>query len=214
MKHTAFHGSKLLLAKFRRIMALCFRTYGFAYLLLASGHISALQPEDVLGEYWTDPLFGVASAESSQRVEVLYQLLFPKVIDVFSGQTTRFIFENNSDQVHVFLFSKQPDEALKDEAFRSFVADELFHATQEIASNDGHVHSNTDSDDAKSMVGSLADRPTMTLKPFDKREIIIAFDEPSTILIRCVLDGHEELGHESVIKVRNGDFLKEKKVSP
>ena len=94
-----------MLAVFRRIMSLCFRTYGFAYLLLASAHTSALQPEDVLGEYWTDPLFGVASAENSQRVEVLYQLLFPEVIEVFSGQTTRFIFENNSDQVHVFLFS-------------------------------------------------------------------------------------------------------------
>lgn len=200
-----------MLAEVRRVFEFTIVRCCFVLLLFASSKLSALQPEDVLGEYWTDPLFGVASAEKSQRVEVLYQLLFPEVIEVFTGQTTRFVFENNSDQIHVFLFSAGPDDVQNDDDFKSFVSDELHHASQEIASNDGHVHSSAESDDAKPLVGMLSDRPTMTLQPHDKREIILSFDEPATVILRCVLDGHEELGHQSIINVVDSGFLLDEK---
>lgn len=169
----------------------------------------ALKPEDILGEYWKDPLFGVASAESVHRVEVLYKLLFPEEIEVFTGQKTRFVFENRTDEVHVFLFSAEPDDALGDEEYKAFVEDEVRHARMEVSSADGHVHSNANTDAAKSMVGTLADRPTMTIQPKDTREMIIRFDEPATLVLRCVMAGHEDHGHESRVDVLDGGFFLE-----
>ena len=169
----------------------------------------ALKPEDILGEYWKDPLFGVASAESVHRVEVLYKLLFPEQIEVFTEQKTRFVFENRTDDVHVFLFSAEPTEALSDDEYKAFVEDEVRHARMEVSSADGHVHSNTNTDAAKSMVGRLEDRPTMTIQPKDTREMIIRFDEPTVLVLRCVIEGHEDLGHESRIDVLDGSFFVE-----
>ena len=169
----------------------------------------SLEPEDILGEYWKDPLFGVASAQSVHRVEVLYKLLFPKEMEVFTEQKTRFVFENNTDEVHVFLFSSEPSEALEDSDYAAFVRDEVMHAKMEVTTPEGHEHTGSSTDDAKSMVGSLADRPTMTIQPHDTREMIIKFDEPLTLVLRCVLDGHEDLGHESIIKVLDGSFFVE-----
>ncbi len=185
----------------RLLLGLCLASY------CLSGH--ALKPEDILGEYWKDPLFGIASAESAHRVEVLYKLLYPEQMEVFTEKKTRFVFDNRTDQVHVFLFSAEPTEALSDEEYKAFVADEVRHARMEVSSADGHVHSNTNTDAAKSMVGTLADRPTMTLQPQDTREMIIRFDEPATLVLRCVIEGHEDLGHESRIEVLDGSFFKE-----
>lgn len=181
-------------------------------LSLASYSVSGygLEPEDILGEYWKDPLFGVASAESVHRVEVLYKLLFPEQIEAFTEQKTRFVFENRTDEVHVFLFSLEPSEAMGDEKYKAFVEDEVKHARMEVSSADGHVHSNTNTDAAKSMVGTLADRPTMTIQANDTREMIIRFDEPATLVLRCVIEGHEDLGHQSTIKVLDGNFLLER----
>lgn len=181
-------------------------------LAIVSLPVSSLEPEDILGEYWKDPLFGVASAQSVHRVEVLYKLLFPERLEVFTSQKTRFVFENNTDEVHVFLFSSEPSEALNDREYIDFVNDEVMHARMEVTSNEGHVHSSGNTDDAKSMVGTLADRPTMTIQPHDTREMIIRFDEPATLVLRCVLEGHEDLGHESVIKVLDGSFFTEDKM--
>lgn len=175
--------------------------YLFCLSLLASNSVDALQPEDILGKYWLDPLFGVASAQHTVRVEVLYRLLFPETIDIDADSTTRFVFENKTEEVHVFLFSEEVDATLEDEEFQLFVEDEVRHATMDVSSSDGHVHSNSNTDDAKSIVGSLSDRPTMTIQPGDKREIIIRFDTPTTVHLRCVLEGHEELEHESVINI-------------
>jgi len=177
------------------------RNYFFYFSLLLPTSAVALQPEDILGEYWNDPLFGVASAQKTVHVEALYRLLFPELITLESGATTRFVFENKTDQVHVFLFSESVDGALEED-FRLFVEDEVRHATMEVSSNDGHVHSHSNTDDAKSIVGTLADKPTMTIQPGDTREIILRFDQPGRVHLRCVLEGHEDLEHESVIIVQ------------
>ncbi|KZY71078.1 hypothetical protein A3742_00900 [Oleiphilus sp. HI0071] len=176
-------------------------------LVIYSLSAYALKPEDILGEYWKDPLFGVASAESVHRVEVLYKLLFPEQIEVLTNQKTRFVFDNRTDEVHVFLFSAEPADAMKDAEFKAFVEDEVRHARMEVSSADGHVHSNTNTDAAKSMVGTLADRPTMTIQPQDTREMIIRFDTPTKLVLRCVIEGHADHGHESYIQVLDGGFF-------
>lgn len=180
------------------------------WLLGSSLSVYSLEPEDILGEYWKDPLFGVASAENVQKVEVLYKLLFPQEMDVFTGQRTRFVFENKTEEVHVFLFSEEPSHALHDEQYQAFVKDEVMHATMPGNHAGGHDHSSAAGNSAaKSMVGSLADKPTMTIQPNDTREMIIRFDAPTTLTLRCVLEEHVEMGHESVIRVRDGSFLVE-----
>ena len=180
------------------------------WLLGSSLSVYSLEPEDILGEYWKDPLFGVASAENAQKVEVLYKLLFPQEMEVFSGQRTRFVFENKTEEVHVFLFSSEPSHALHDEQYQAFVKDEVMHATMPGNHSGGHDHSSAAGNSAaKSMVGNLEDKPTMTLQPNDTREMIIRFDAPTTLTLRCVLEDHADMGHESVIRVRDGSFLVE-----
>lgn len=172
--------------------------------------VYSLEPEDILGEYWKDPLFGVASAENVQKVEVLYKLLFPQEMEVFSGQRTRFVFENKTEEVHVFLFSDEPSYAMRDKQYQAFVKDEVMHATMPGDHSGGHDHSSGSGNSAaKSMVGSLEDKPTMTLQPNDTREIIIRFDKPTTLTLRCVLEDHADMGHESRILVKDGSFLTE-----
>lgn len=180
------------------------------WLLGLSLSVYSLEPEDILGEYWKDPLFGVASAENVQRVEVLYKLLFPQEMEVFTGQRTRFVFENKSEDVHVFLFSEEPVQALDDEQYQAFVKDEVMHATMESNHSGGHDHAGGGGNSAaKSMVGRLEDKPTMTIQPNDKREIIIGFDEPTILTLRCVLEDHADMGHESRIRVLDGSFFLE-----
>jgi len=188
----------------------CLRLCAILFSIVLSSNSFALEPEEVLGEYWKDPLFGVAAAESTHRVEVLYQLLYPELIKTISGQKMRFIFENKSDEVHVFLFSSSPDELQEDQTFQAFVADEVHHATMKSHSGEGHNHTESSSaKDTKSIVSVLEDRPTMTIEPWDTREIILRFDQAGVVYLRCILDGHEDHNHNSVIEVTPADFLLE-----
>ena len=182
----------------KRVLAKC-----IVGLVFSSSLVYALEPEEILGEYWKDPLFGVASANQRVQVEVLYGMLFPQTINVPANQRVRFVFQNKSEDIHVFLFEQHGDNALSDDAFKAFVADEVHHASMALSSNDGHVHAHNgaNADGTKSIVGRLSDRPTMTLQAHDEREMILMFDAPGMVSLRCILEGHEDLGHESVLKV-------------
>lgn len=175
---------------------------------------NAVQPEDILGEYWNDPLFGVASADIVQRVEVLHRLLFPNTIEINAGEVVRFVFENKTDEAHIFLFSQDPQSDLLDGDYMDFVHDEHHHATMPPDNTEGHKHAhNTESDDAKSIVGTLSDRPTMALTAFDKREMILSFDSPAKVFLKCILEGHEDQNHESIVWIKPSKGQNEKEHS-
>jgi uncharacterized cupredoxin-like copper-binding protein len=167
----------------------------------------SLQPEDILGEYWKDPLFGVAAAQQTIQFEVLYKLLFSPNNNAHTAKKTRVVFENKTDEVHVFVLTKDMNALSEDEGFKSFVKDELHHASMATQATSGHHdHSSGSADGAKSIVRTLDENPTVTVAPDDFKEIIIRFNDPGEVRVLCVVEGHEELEHTNVISVNESVF--------
>ena len=183
------------------------------FFLLVSGLIavvsgnaaSEITAERVLGEYWKDPLFGVAAESQTVQVEILSDRLWPGVIQVPSAETIRFVFLNRSKKQHLFAFAEDMHTLQKDDAFQKFIADELCHASQE-ASRDprSHSHSSSSVDDAEPIVKLLEQRPTVFVQPNETKEILLRFNEAGSIALSCVIGTHnEKLINGSVEVVEN-----------
>lgn len=155
--------------------------------------LAEITAESVLGEYWKDPLFGVAAESRTVQVEILSDRLWPGFIEVPASETIRFIFLNRSKRQHLFAFANDVSALRKDESFRKFVADELYHASQ-VATRDprSHTHSSSSVDDAEAIVKFLDQRPTVFVQPNETKEILIRFIETGTVALSCVLDTHNE----------------------
>lgn len=170
-------------------------------LALVGPNSGALEPEDVLGEYWKDPLFGEALPEQEYRIDVLYKQLWPAQLSVIQGQKVRFEFFNKTDEAHVFAFTHDITQLKQSDSFQAFIKDEIMHANTVSSTVDGHHHSDTSAEDAKSMVRTMDQTPTVTLKPQDRREIIIKFTKLTPVFLHCVVPCLEAQDHNSFISI-------------
>ena len=160
----------------------------------ANQSAAGITAEQVLGEYWKDPLFGEAAAELSISIEILSHRLWPELIKVSAGKNIRFVFLNKSDEPHLIAFSADMNSLLGDQKFQRFVKDELSHAEKKVITGENHSHADSSANDAATIVKTLIQRPTVFVLPQDKKEILIHFDEAGSIAVFCVLDGHYEQG--------------------
>lgn len=163
---------------------------------------SKITAESVLGEYWKDPLFGEAAESHTVQIEILHEKIWPNIISVKHSETIRFVFINKSKESHLFAFSEDIDQLIAEEIFQGFIQDELFHADQESnADPRSHTHTSSSVDDAQAIVKLLSQRPTVFVKPNDKKEILIRFNEKSTIELRCVIGAHQDKIIKGTIEV-------------
>lgn len=176
-------------------------------LFLTAWQVNAgLTAEDVLGEYWTDPLFGEAAESVTVNVEILSGRMWPETIKVPQAETVRFVFFNKTNASHLFVFTKDIDALLAQENFQKFIEDEIFHSKQEARADPrSHSHSSSSVDDAAAIVKKIDQRPTVFVKPNDIKEILVRFDLPEIIELRCVIDEHKE----KLIKGRIEVFVNE-----
>lgn len=171
-------------------------------IFIACNTFAGLTAEDVLGEYWKDPLFGEAAESYTVSVEVLNGKIWPEKISVSIDETIRFVFENKSDKTHLFAFSNDIESLLKVPAFNTFIKDELFHSKQEAKSDPrSHTHSSSSVDDAQAIVKTLGQRPTILIKPNDTKEILVRFNLSELVELRCVIDDHKLESLKGIIKV-------------
>ena len=161
----------------------------------------AIKPEDVLGEYWKDPLFGAAAAQYTVGVEILHQKLWPEQIDVPQLKNIRFVVTNKSESLHMLAFSSDPEELMSDEKFLSFVKDDVHHALMKPVVDGNHTHAGEDVDNPQPLVKSISQNPTVIVRPNEFKEVLISFDEPGDFELFCVLDEHAGLGYRSIISV-------------
>ncbi len=157
-------------------------------------HVNAgLTAEDVLGEYWADPLFGEAAESVTVQIEILSGRIWPEDIKVPEAETVRFVFFNKSNDSHLFVFTKDIDTLMAQESFQKFIQDEIFHSKQEARADPrSHSHSSSSVDEAEAIVKRLDQRPTVFVKPNDIKEILVRFNTPEMIELRCVIDAHKE----------------------
>jgi len=170
-------------------------------LLALSATAHALKPEDVLGEYWKDPLFGAAAAKETVQVEILHKLLWPKEISVTRGHNIRFVVTNKTPMLHVLAFSEDPETLLVDDDFQVYLQEDLFHASMEPITHGQHTHAGTAVDDPKPIVLTMDRNPSVLVRPEEFKEVIIQFESQTSVTLFCVVSGHEDERHQSVIKV-------------
>lgn len=157
--------------------------------------------EQVLGEYWKDPLFGRAASSHEVTLELLYKRIWPERVKIPPEETVRFVAENRGDEVHILLFSRQLDPHATDEKFQTFIRDELHHATQAKRSTH-HQHSSGSSvEETVDIVKAVDQRPTLLIKPGEQKEILLRFPETGIYHAFCVLDAHWDEGYSMRIYV-------------
>jgi len=166
---------------------------------------TALTPEQVLGAYWEDPLFGQAASQSTIRVEILHERMWPEQLVVQAGQIIRFLIENKTDSLHILAFAKDVNTLLSDEAFDLFVQDEIHHQQQANASSLGHQHGGGQSDTKNTVdiVKRLDQKPSVTVPQGDRKEILVRFSEGGEVRLFCAMEGHHLEGYISTITVES-----------
>ncbi len=170
----------------------------FLVLLFPVSPTNAITPEQVLGEYWKDPLFGAAAADHTLNVEILVEKIWPETLSAPLHKNTRFVFENKTAEPHLLVFTRAAKKVLEDESFQKFAADELYHSQQKQAHSAGHhSHAGSSTDDAQSIVKTMDQRPTVFVESGDRKEILIHFMSEEPIEIFCALDAHREAGYSS-----------------
>ncbi len=178
------------------------KLFSYVLLLTASFNVlSGLTAEDVLGEYWKDPLFGEAAESQTVNVEILHGKIWPEHIKVPLNQAIRFVFLNKSSESHLFAFTNDIVGLMAKESFQKFIQDEIFHSQQVQADPRSHSHSSSSVDDAEAIVKRIDQRPTVFVKPNDVKEILVRFSEQEFIELRCVIDEHSEKLIKGVIEV-------------
>lgn len=173
-----------------------------ALLTLSIRPVYALSPEQVLGEYWKDPLFGAAASNKDVSLEVLYKTIWPSESRVHVGETVRFIAINKGDELHLLLFSKARSRLQEDTQFQEFVADEVHHAQAAPSASHHHSHHGSATvDETVDIVKQISQRPTLLIKPGERKETLVRFDHPGKYYVFCVLDDHLDQGYISEIIV-------------
>lgn len=165
----------------------------------------ALKPEDVLGEYWKDPLFGSAAAKQTVQVEILYKLIWPSQVSVNANQNIRFVVTNKSDSLHMLAFSREPEQVISDQDFKAAVADEVFHAKAEKTPDAHHSHIVSSVDKPRPIVLTMDRQPRVLVKPGEFKEVIIEFEADDRVFLFCVLDDHMDEGYISEIQVQGAE---------
>ncbi len=167
-----------------------------------SPEVTALQPEDVLGEYWNDPLFGEAAAQQSLRLELLHRKLFPETVFAERGRTLQLVVDNRTAEAHMLVITDDPQALQNDAKFRRFRDDTLLHEQKTAAmTHHHHEHAEANAEAAQAMVKTLKQRPSVFVRAGERKEILLRFDEINALRVMCVLPGHEELGHHSLLQI-------------
>lgn len=161
----------------------------------------ALTAEQVLGEYWNDPLFGQAAAEHTVELEVLHRRIWPMEVTVPSEKNIRFIVKNKTEEMHLLAFTKQPERLIADEHFKMFVNDELHHARQSSAAHHHDHHSDGAADKTQDIVKTLDQNPTVLVRNNEEKEILISFSDVGELYVFCVLDEHQKKGYVSKVLI-------------
>ncbi len=163
---------------------------------------AGLTAEDVLGEYWKDPLFGEAAESVTIQIDILNGIIWPEKIKVPINQTIRFVFLNKSKESHLFAFTNDSVALLEQKSFQRFIQDEIFHSKKESQSDPrSHSHSSSSVDDAEAIVKRLDQRPTVFIKPNDIKEILVRFNKQELVELRCVINEHKETILKGVVEV-------------
>lgn len=164
--------------------------------------------EEVLGEYWKDPLFGEAASDATISIELLSGMIWPNKVTVPLSKNVRFVFINKSEESHLIAFSADIKKQLEDERFQRFIKDELYHSQQQVIGGTGHSHSGSAVGDAEALVKTLDQWPTVFVKPDEKKEILIRFDTLIPLPFICVLETHEEKDYKGIIDIIESTDLK------
>jgi len=176
--------------------------------IFSQSSLAGFTAEEILGEYWKDPLFGEAAANTTISLELLPGMIWPNKVTVPLSKNVRFVFVNKSEESHLIAFSTDIKKQLEDERFQKFIKDELYHSQQQVIGGTGHSHSGSAVGDAEALVKTLEQWPTVFVKPDDKKEILIRFDELTTVPFICVLDTHEEEEYKGVLEIIEATDLK------
>lgn len=173
-------------------------------LLLVSGQaVSGVTAEDILGEYWKDPLFGEALADKTIRIEVLSSRIWPEVLQVDLGEKVRVLVENKTEDPHMIVFTQDIEVIENSEDLKTLIKDELYHAKQSSGSGaHSHSHSGSDVENPQSIVKTIEQTPTVFVREFDTKEVIIRFDEPGIAYFACMIDSHRKIENKGIIRVR------------
>lgn len=173
----------------------------FLFAFISQNSFAGFTAEEILGEYWKDPLFGEAASEATISIELLPGMVWPDMIKVPLAKNIRFVLTNKSSIPHLIAFSANITKQLEDERFQKFIQDELYHSQQQVIGGGGHSHSGSTVGDAEALVKTVDQWPTVFVKPDDKKEILIRFDALSQIPFMCVLDDHEGKEYRGLITI-------------
>jgi len=176
--------------------------------MFSQSGLAGFTAEEILGEYWKDPLFGEAASEATVSIELLPGMIWPDKVTVPLSKNIRFVFINKSEESHLVAFSTDINKQLEDERFQKFIKDELYHSKQQVIGGTAHSHSGQAVGDAEALVKTLDQWPTVFIKPEDKKEILIRFDEVMKLPFICVLETHEEKEYKGVIEIIESTDLK------
>ena len=161
----------------------------------------ALKPEDVLGEYWKDPLFGSAAAEETVQIEILHKLIWPKAFEVPVGKNIRFVVTNKTEVVHSLALAEDPEALLNDPQFVQLRDEDVFHASQAPVRSEGHVHAGGNVDDPQPIVLTMDRNPSVTVRPGEFKELIVRFDSARQLHLFCTLEEHRFEGFASSFSI-------------
>jgi|GEM_PF-1514265 len=182
-------------------------TFLFTSMFSLSG-FAGFTAEEILGEYWKDPLFGEAASEATVSIELLPGMIWPNNVTVPLAKNVRFVFINKSEESHLIAFSEDIKKQLADDRFQKFIKDELYHSQQQVIGGTGHSHSGQAVGDAEALVKKLDQWPTVFVKPDEIKEILIRFDIPMQLPFICVLETHEEKEYKGIIDIIESVDLK------
>jgi hypothetical protein len=172
---------------------LLFITHTFLLCAMFSqSSLAGVTAEEILGEYWKDPLFGEAASDTTISIELLPGMVWPNKVDVPLSKNVRFVFTNKSAESHLVAFSVDIKKQLK----------------EQVIAGPRHSHSGSATGDAEALVKTLDQWPTVFVKPDDKKEILIRFDILTQIPFICVLKAHEDKAYKGVIDIIESTDLK------
>ncbi len=179
---------------------LCLMT-GIIWLNLAPA-FAEITPQSVLGEYWKDPLFGVAAESSTVHIEVLKDRFWPETLTVPTAQIIRFVVTNKTNESHLIAFSNDIKRLTQDDKFKMFVADEVFHSQHKANKQPhNHSHSSNSVDEAEAIVKELEQRPTVMLTRQETKEILIRFNKLEKVSFSCVIEHGKKDKKTGIIEV-------------
>jgi len=172
----------------------------FLFFTISFNIWAGLTAEQVLGEYWKDPLFGEAATEETYVIDLLNGRVLPDEVDIPVSKKVRVIFLNSGPKPHLIAITRNPQELLSDEKFLKFRADELYHSQQVVVSSASHSHSGQSVDNAESMIKTLPQRPTVFVNSNEQKEILLRFDQVEKLQFFCALEGHG-LAHSGIMNI-------------